>query len=143
MFQDRPFATEAEMRDHLAKNLHLIEPGMQLVRKANQFGVEFTCPILKGATRIEGRIDILATDSGGGFDVIECKHGPASASALGQVLGYIAWFRVWFHSFVGPVRGIIVASSATPNLLRAIALVPDVEIRVYEHPCPAVFRRVA
>ena len=139
-FIDRPFASEAEMRDHIAANLGDLEPGLALHQR-HPNTIEFKCSDVNGQP-FRGRIDILASDRQGGLVVIECKNGTAHASALGQLLGYIAWLKAWFPSFQGRVRGFIVASSASPFLLRAIELVPDIQIRVYEHPSPSQLRRV-
>jgi RecB family endonuclease NucS len=133
---ERPFAREADLRDHIAYNLHLLEAGLCLHRRCPG-SVEF-CD-----GKENGKIDVVATDSLGGFLIIECKRDTADASALGQLLGYIAWFREWFQSFHGPVRGAIVAGKASPRLLRALRLVPDVPIMVFEVSSPHNVRRVA
>jgi hypothetical protein len=75
------FALEAPLRDFLAKNLELIEPGLHLYTTEDRTGVEFRVD--------EGRIDLLAVDHAGKYVVIELKLSRGRNKTLGQLLYYI------------------------------------------------------
>ena len=67
---EQGFAFESELRDFLANNLAVLEPGLQLFDDGQRRGVEY--PVEAGF------IDILAKDPKGHFVVIELKlsYGP-------------------------------------------------------------------
>jgi hypothetical protein len=76
---------EAAIRDYLASNLDLIEPGLKLVEK------EFELPNELGA---KGFVDLLARDRFGHVVVIEIKKSDASArTALHELHKYVALLR--------------------------------------------------
>ncbi len=129
------FPRESDLRDHIAHNLELLEPGLRLHRRCPG-SVEFS------VQKKDGRIDVLATDAQAGFLIIECKRDTAGPDALGQLLGYIAWFKEWFQCFQGTIRGAIVARKASPRLLRALTLVPHLPIMVFEIDDPSTIRRI-
>jgi Endonuclease NucS len=89
------FAAEADLRDFLAKNLAIIEPGLRLHEQDGKSGVEFPID--------DGRIDILAIDAQEHFVVIELKLGKGQNKALGQLLYYMGW--VDKHLGSAPCRG--------------------------------------
>ncbi len=65
------FAYESDLRDYLAKNLQIIEPGLKLYEEEGITGIEFP---------VGGRfIDILAIDANNDFVVIDCLLFPVSA----------------------------------------------------------------
>ncbi|MFT3837947.1 MAG: endonuclease NucS [Myxococcaceae bacterium] len=76
---------EARIRDHLARNLDLIEPGLTLIE------AEFKLPNPAGA---KGFIDILARDRLGHLVVIELKRSDEAArAALHELHKYLALLR--------------------------------------------------
>jgi RecB family endonuclease NucS len=106
---------EARLRAYFAANLGSIEPGL---RPFNQSSEEFSCH-LPGLGRV-GAIDILAVDSLDRLVVIEVKSKPADPSALGQLVGYVAWLRKHLDYPTQSVRTIIVAPGATVMLTYAL-----------------------
>lgn len=118
------FAYESDLRDFLAKNLHLIEPGLRLYRDEGITGVEFPAG---------GRfIDILAVDSANGYVVIELKVSKGYDRVVGQLLRYMAWVGE-NHAEAGQrVRGVIVAREISSDLVLACSMVSDIELVEYE-----------
>ena len=113
------FKMEAELRDFLAHNLHLVKIS---TGKLTLLGVEY-----QTAT---GPIDILVQDTEGSFFVIELKRGGAPDKTVGQLLRYMGWVR--HHLAKGnPVSGVIVAREITQTLLYAALLVPNVSLFEY------------
>jgi len=133
------FFQESNLRDFIAANLDAIEPGLRLYDSEGR-ATEFPCKL--AGRRRSGSIDILAVDAEGAFVVIECKLGPATPSALGQILGYIAWVNRHMRALGPPVRGIIVASEVTPFLALAVRFLKGVSITVFECPNPSTLCRV-
>ncbi len=134
------FYDESQMRDHIAENLDELEYGM-LLHNFDDPAVEFPCQLV-GEPRPTGNIDILAVDNRGDFVVIECKNERATPSALGQLLGYISWIKEHLPTCGRPVRGMIVAVKASPQLLRAVRFLPHIPIMVFECKGPNIVRRV-
>jgi len=118
------FAYESDLRDYLAKNLQVIEPGLRLYEEEGITGVEFP---------VGGRfIDILAVDSNGDFLVIELKVSRGYDRVIGQLLRYMAWIQKNQAESGQKVRGIIVAREISEDLLLACSLMPNVELFEYE-----------
>lgn len=79
------FAYESDLRDFLAKNLSVIEAGLQLYQEEGITGVEFP---------VGGRfIDILAVDREKRLVVIELKVSRGYDRVVGQLLRYMAWIE--------------------------------------------------
>lgn len=118
------FAAEAHLRDYLAKNLHVIEEGLQLYADATgRDGVEY-------ATEI-GRIDILAVSRAGELVVIELKVDRGPDEVCGQIMRYVGWVKR--HIANGkPVRGVIIAKHVSDRIRYALADVPNVCAREYQ-----------
>lgn len=117
------FAFERDLRNYLAKNLVLIEPGLKLYEEEGFNGVEYP---------VGGRfIDILAVDAKGGLLVIELKVSRGYDRTVGQLLRYMAWVT---KNLAGgkQVRGLIVASEITEDLKLATSLIPGVQVMEYE-----------
>jgi len=119
---DREFATEADLRDFLSKNLECIEPGLHLYEHAGIRGVEY--PVS------DGRIDILAVDRAGRFVVFELKVSQGRNRALGQLLYYMSWIDE--HLGNGPCRGVIIARDITPDLALAVKRTQGVSLFRYK-----------
>jgi hypothetical protein len=78
-------STEADIRDHLAQNLDLIEPGLTLIEK------ERLLPNDKGA---RGFIDIFARSGSGQLVIIEIKRSDATArQAIHELTKYVALLK--------------------------------------------------
>lgn len=83
------FKNEDELRDHLAANLGLIEPGLALV--ATNYPV-------KSMLGANGALDILAKDRYGCFVIIEVKRSDQAArQALHELSKYISAFLTTQH----------------------------------------------
>lgn len=117
------FAYEHDLRDYLARNLHLIDPSLRLYSDEGITGVEFP---------VGGRfIDILATDAAG-YVVIELKVSKGYDRVVGQLLRYVSWIKR-NHAEPGQrVRGIIVAKQISEELRLACSEVPSVSLYEYE-----------
>ena len=127
------FAYESDLRDFLAKNLSLIEPGLQLYQDEGITGVEFPA----GGGR---SIDILSLDAERHFAVVELKVSRGYDRVVGQLLRYMAWIER-HHAEPGQgVRGIIVASEISEDLKLACSHLPDVSL--YEYELSVALRRV-
>ena len=118
------FAYETDLRDFLAKNLSLIEPGLQLYQDEGITGIEFP---------VGGRfIDILALDVERRFVVIELKVSRGYDRVIGQLLRYMAWIEK-HHAETGQrVRGIIAAREISEDLKLACSYLPNVSLYEYE-----------
>lgn len=118
------FAYESDLRDYLAKNLQIIEPGLRLYEEEGITGVEFP---------VGGRfIDILAVDRNGDFVVIELKVSRAYDRVIGQLLRYVGWIQKNQAEIDQKVRGAIVARKITEDLILACSLIPSIELFEYE-----------
>lgn len=117
------FAYEHDLRDYLARNLHLIDPTLHLYEDEGIKGIEFP---------VGGRfIDILAKDDHG-YVVIELKVSKGYDRVVGQLLRYVAWIK-HHHAEAGqPVRGVIVAKAISEDLLLACSEVPSVSLFEYD-----------
>ena len=118
------FAAEAHLRDYLAKNLEVIEDGLQLFVDDNgSVGVEYRTEV--------GIIDLLAVDKNDGLLVIELKVAKGPEAACGQVMRYVGWVKR--HLAEGkPVRGLIIARHISDRIRYAIADLPNITAREYE-----------
>src|SRR5262249_55615611 len=112
------FAYEADLRNYLAKNLSIIEPGLKLYQDEGITGVEFP---------VGGRfIDILAVDAKGALVVIELKVSRGYDRVVGQLMRYMAWIRKNQAEPGQLVRGVIVARELSEDLLLACSLLSGV-----------------
>ena len=119
---EQAFAAESDLRDFLAQNLDIIEPGLRLYREGEREGVEYP---VEG-----GRIDILAVDENGKFVAIELKLSKGRNKALGQLLYYMGW--VDKNLGRGPCRGVIVAREISDGLRTAASRVTGLLLFVYQ-----------
>jgi len=118
------FAYESDLRNYLAKNFAVIEPGLRLYEEEGINGIEFP---------VGGRfIDILAVDSNGDFVVIELKVSRGYDRVVGQLMRYMAWIRKNQAESGQTVRGAIVAREISEDLLLACSLLANVQLFEYE-----------
>jgi hypothetical protein len=117
------FAYEHDLRDYLARNLHLLEPGLRLYNEDSITGIEFPAG---------GRfIDILAMDQSDQYVVIELKVSRGYDRVIGQLLRYVSWIKQ-HHAEPGQgARGIIVAKDISKDLLLACSELPAVKLYEY------------
>jgi hypothetical protein len=117
------FAFEADLRDYLAKNLGLIEPGLVLYDEEGITGVEFP---------VGGRfIDILAVASNRDLVVVELKVSRGYDRTVGQLLRYMGWIEENLADSGRQVRGVIVAREVTEDLLLACRSLASVSLFTY------------
>lgn len=120
----REFAYEKDLQNFLAKNLALIEPGLQLYEDEGINGLEFP---------VGGRfIDILAVDSSNNYVVIELKVSKGYDRVIGQLLRYMAWIKLHHAEPIQEVRGIIIAREISEDLLLACSSIKDIELLEYQ-----------
>lgn len=126
------FAYESDLRDFLAKNLSIIEPGLQLYQDEGINGIEFP---------VGGRfIDILAVDAQKRFVVIELKVSKGYDRVIGQLLRYMAWIEKHHAEPNQSVRGIIAAREISEDLKLACFYLPSVSL--YEYELSVVLRKI-
>lgn len=96
-------AYESIIRDQLATDLNLIEPGLTLIRK------EYPLP---NAIGCKGFIDILATDIFNNYVIIEIKRSKESSrQTLQEILKYIGLIKLNFGAKDSEIRSIIVSTN--------------------------------
>lgn len=118
------FAYERDLRNFLAKNLAIIEPGLRLYEEEGITGIEFPAG---------GRfIDILGVDKENRYVVIELKVSRGYDRVVGQLLRYVNWIRKNQAEAGQGVRGVIVAREISEDLLLACSDLPDVQLFEYE-----------
>ncbi len=122
--QGSEFAYEHDLRDYLARNLHLLEQGLRLYDEEGVTGVEFPAG---------GRfIDILAVDRQGNLVVIELKVSKGYDRVLGQLLRYMGWIERHHADPGQTVRGVIVDKAISEDLKLACTRIRDVTLFEYE-----------
>ena len=126
------FAYEKDLQGFLAKNLGLLEPGLQLYQDEGITGIEFPAG---------GRfIDILAVDSNGNLVVIELKVSRGYDRVIGQILRYMAWIEKNQADEGQKVRGVIIGREITEDLRLACSYLPNVAL--YEYALSVALRKV-
>lgn len=116
------FAYEAHLRDYLAMNLSLIEPGLALWSPNSLPSVEF---------QLEGRrIDILAKDSSDFPVIIELKLSRGHDRTVGQAMYYRAKLKQLYS--VPKVRIILIAAEITEELRLAASETTDISLFQYK-----------
>ena len=121
----RKFAFERDLQNYLVQNLGLLEPGLKLYEDEDgEFtGVEFPAG--------QRRIDILAVGADGAYVVIETKVSRAYDRVVGQILRYMGWVKEHLAG-EATVRGIIVASEISEDLILATSSVENIRLVEYE-----------
>jgi endonuclease len=122
--EGREFAYEHDLRDFLARNLTLVEPGLKLYEEEGIRGIEFPA-----SRRF---IDILAVDRRDNYVVIELKVSRGYDRVIGQLLWYMAWVERNHAEHGKQVRGMIIARAITEDLLLATSRIANVELFEYE-----------
>jgi len=118
------FAYERDLRNFLAKNLEIIEPGLRLYEEEGITGIEFPAG---------GRfIDILGTDRENRYVVIELKVSRGYDRVVGQLLRYMSWITKNQAEEGQEVRGVIIAREISEDLLLACSNLADVQLFEYE-----------
>jgi hypothetical protein len=126
------FAYEADLRDFLAKNLKILESGLQPYQDEGITGVEFPAG---------GRfIDILAVDAQNDLVVVELKVSRGYDRVVGQLLRYMSWVATHQAETGQSVRGIIVAREISEDLLLACSTLPNIEL--FEYQLSVTLKRV-
>lgn len=118
------FLLERDLQLYLAKNLHVIEPGLRLYDGEEGSGFEFAA----GGRRI----DILAVDGTDSLVVLELKVSRGYDRVIGQLLRYVNWVRQNVAESGQKVRGMIVCRTVSDDLRLACASIPDVELFEYQ-----------
>jgi len=118
------FAYENDLKNFLAKNLHVIRPSIAVYEDGDIRGVEFP---------VGGRfIDILAVENKKDLIVIELKVSKGYDKALGQLLRYMAWIKKNLAEPSQEVKGMVVARTVSEDLRLAVSVVNDVELFEYQ-----------
>lgn len=118
------FAYESDLKGFLAKNLSLLESGLQLYQDEGISGIEFP---------VGGRfIDILAIDAERRLVIIELKVSRGYDRVVGQILRYMAWIKQHQAEPGQGVRGIIAAREISEDLKLACSYTPNVSLYEYE-----------
>lgn len=126
------FAYEHDLRDYLARNLHLVEPSLRLYNDEGVTGVEFP---------VGGRyVDILALDKNDNYVVIELKVSKGYDRVIGQLLRYVSWIKQHQAEANQSVRGIIIAKKITEDLRLACSELPSISL--YEYDLSVAVRKV-
>ncbi len=116
-------AYEHDLRDYLARNLHILEPSLRLYSDEGIAGVEFPAG---------GRfIDILAIDKSGSYVVIELKVSKGYDRVIGQLLRYVSWIKKNHAESGQAVRGMIIAKQIGEDLRLACSELPSVSLYEY------------
>jgi len=119
---EQEFAYESDLRDFLARNLSILEPGLELFRDGEKNGVEYPIP--------GGRIDILTKNHENQFVVIELKVSQGRNPTIGQLLYYMGWVDKNLPSSKKS-RGIIIAKDISDDLKLACGRIPDISLYRY------------
>lgn len=118
------FAYERDLRDFLARNLYLVDPGLRLYSDEDITGVEYP---------VGGRyIDILAVDASNNYVVIELKVSKGYDRVIGQLLRYVNWISKNLAEGGEKVRGVIIARNISTDLQLACSGLSNVALMEYE-----------
>lgn len=123
--EESQFAYEADLRDYLASNLHIIENGLKLYEsESGEMGVEYMIP------KTQRRIDILAVDKNNDFVIIELKVSRGHEKTIGQALYYQTMVKNTFD--IDKVRIILIAREISEELKIGTKYLPDVGLFEYQ-----------
>ncbi len=105
---------EKDLRDHIAYNPSIIEPGLKL--RGKEYSIDM------------GRIDVLCEDANGKLVVIELKKDRSSEEVVGQILKYMGCLH---RTENRDVRGIVVVGGRDDRLVDAVSPVPSIKLMYY------------
>jgi hypothetical protein len=111
------FRLEKELIDFIAKNISLIENGLQF--KEKEYPTD------------AGRIDLLGVDKKGDFIVVETKKGRESDKVVGQISRYMGWVKLKMANHSQNVRGIIITNEPDEQLSYAVAAHDNIKLKYY------------
>ncbi len=112
------------LRSYLAKNLELIEDGLELyVDVFGNDGVEYPTDF--------GPIDLLCVDRNGTYVIIELMADGIADASSGQLLKHRAWVRRHL-AFGKPLRSYLVGSTIPENVRYSLADQEDVFLKEYD-----------
>jgi RecB family endonuclease NucS len=118
------FAYEDDLRDYLANNLNVIEPGLKLFNGPDgKNGIEYV------VDNNNKRIDILAIDKEKRLVVIELKVSQGYEKVIGQTLYYKNMVKELFNN--DNIRIVIIAKEITKRLKKAVEDLQFVELYEY------------
>lgn len=120
---------EKEVESHYEKNLHEIDPNLEVVKKP-YYGRQFSTHI--------GPIDLLCIDrSNNQYVVLELKRGKTSDETVGQVLRYMGWVKENL-SKGDTVKGIVIGDSHDKKFDFALSGIQDETVynrlSFFKHP---------
>ena len=121
-FSNSAFAYERDLQNYLAKNLDLLEQGLELYSDDRGSGLEYP---IDG-----GRIDLLAKAQDGRLVVIELKLSKGRSKAIGQLLYYMGWIDKNLAQ-ENPCRGILIAKEIGKDVVTAVKRTEGVELFRY------------
>ncbi|TET89590.1 MAG: EVE domain-containing protein [Methanomassiliicoccales archaeon] len=113
---------EKDLENFLERRLQVLEEGLHLFIDGEREGRQYSTDV--------SRIDLLAKDRNDTFVVIELKAGEADRKSLAQILPYMGWVREYLAKG-REVRGIIVASDFSPDLIAATNVVANLSLCRY------------
>ena len=118
------YIESSHLRNYLAKNLDLIEEGLELyVDIFGNDGVEYETEF--------GPIDLLAVDRHGAFIIIEIKLDKYPDASSGQILKFRNWVKRHL-AFGVPVRSYLVGPEIPDHVRYSLADCDDVFLREYD-----------
>lgn len=116
------FAYERDLQNFLARNLNLLEEGLQLYSDERGSGIEYPVD--------GGRIDLLAKAKDGRLVVVELKLSRGRSKAIGQLLYYMGWVDNNLKP-EKPCRGILIAKDIGSDVITAVQRTEGVELFKY------------
>ena len=122
----KEFAYEKDLKNYLLKNMDAIESGLKLYEDEDKeiTGIEFPAGSRK--------IDILALDKNNNLVVIELKVSKGYDRVIGQILYYMNWIKENHAEPNQSVRGIIIASNISEELLLSTKGITNINLYEYE-----------
>lgn len=120
--------SEVEITNFLAKNLHLIEDGLTLIKQEYRFNKH-------------ERIDLLCRDSNQKLVIIEIKTGTASDNIVGQILRYVIGMKKEYEiTNNNNIRAILIVGKKRDFIIPALEhLGFDIQIKHLKKIIPSTY----